>query len=49
MSYIKYQPCPYRHKYELVAWAMKRYPIETKKHWTDMDEKQLRAIFHNAK
>ena len=42
-------PCPYRHKYQLIDWATRRYPNETKKHWTDMQIGQLYALFYNTK
>ena len=37
--------CPYRFKYELVAWASKRWP---NRNFSKMRKKQLYAIYYNC-
>jgi hypothetical protein len=38
--------CPYKYKYELVAWACKRWPNEPKSRFQAFSLSQLYAIYH---
>lgn len=45
----KIQPkCPYHYQYELVAWAIKRFPKEYPSKFKKMRKRQLYAIWFSS-
>ena len=42
------QYCPYSSKFQLVSWAIARWPSQPSSKFKNMKKKQLYAIYYNA-